>query len=96
MPTTQFNIWTNIINPHMQKQIQLWAIHATFTKTDEQEYDVSLNISSQKFFLHISEEKWSIEWLDIISSKSFLEINKESIMFLKIITETLLQNNNII
>jgi hypothetical protein len=78
-------------NTDLTKHIAFGAIQADFTKVDIQSYDVLLQISSHKFFLHMTEDQWNIDWFEIIATKSFLEISKKSIQMMKSITEQLRQ-----
>lgn len=74
--------------------MQFWAIQADFVQIDNDEYEVLLQISSHKFFLHMTGHEWSIDGFEILATKSFLEISKKSIQMMKSLTEQLRQKTH--
>ena len=54
------------------KVITLDGIQAIFAKSDNNFYDVSLNVNSQKFLIRFSDYWWSIADFEIISFKWFI------------------------
>jgi len=78
----------------LSKHVVFGAIQADFTKIQDQEYEVLLQISSHKFFLHITENDGSIDSFEILAAKSFLEMSKKSIQMMKSLTEQLRQKSS--
>ncbi len=77
----------------LTRHVAFGAIQADFTQIDTQKYDVLLQISSHKFFLHITENEWAIDSFEILATKSFLEMSKKSIQMMKSLTEQLRQKS---
>lgn len=78
-------------NTDLTRHVQFGAIQADFTQVDSDAYEVLLQISSHKFFLHMTGHEWSIDGFEILATKSFLEISKKSIQMMKSLTEQLRQ-----
>jgi len=77
----------------LTRRVAFGAIQADFTQIEEQKYDVLLQISSHKFFLHMTENEWLIDSFEILATKSFLEMSKKSIQMMKSLTEQLRQKS---
>ena len=75
----------------LTRHVQFGAIQAAFTQINPEEYEVLLEISSHKFFLHLIGHEWAIEWFEVLAAKSFLEISRKSIQMIKSLTEQLRQ-----
>jgi len=75
----------------LTRHVQFGAIQAAFTQINPEEYEVLLEISSHKFFLHLTEHEGTIDAFEILAAKSFLEISKKSIQMIKSLTEQLRQ-----
>ena len=58
-------------------------ISAVFKKIEENEYDVILEINSNKFLIHLTTNFNKIEKFEIIAAKGFIEISASLIKILK-------------
>lgn len=81
MSQSMTEIWT--------KTAYLENIHATFTENTDGSYDVILEINSNKFLIVVQKIANTIERLEIITSKWFIEISNKIVIMIKKIIEHL-------
>lgn len=72
-----------------QKTVWLENIKATFTEQEENTYDVTLEINSNKFLISIQHIADEIQQLEIIAVKWFIELSNKIILTLKKLIEHL-------
>ncbi|MFA7717554.1 MAG: hypothetical protein WC875_02470 [Candidatus Absconditabacterales bacterium] len=72
-----------------QKTVWLENIKATFTEQEENTYDVTLEINSNKFLISIQHIADEIQQLEIIAVKGFIELSNKIILTLKKLIEHL-------
>ena len=60
------------------------SVRACFTETDKSNYEVLLEVSSNKFLVNIvTDAAWAIQWFEIVSVKWFMELSKKVIEVVK-------------
>ncbi len=60
------------------------SIKASFTEIQQSNYEVLLEVSSNKFLVNmVTDAAWVIQWFEIIAVKWFMELSKKVIEVLK-------------
>ena len=60
------------------------SIKASFTEVQQSNYEVLLEVSSNKFLVNmVTDAAWVIQWFEIIAVKWFMELSKKVIEVLK-------------
>jgi hypothetical protein len=72
-----------------QKTVWLENIKATFTQQEENNFDVILEINSNKFLINIRHIADEIQQLEIIAVKGFIELSNKIILTIKKLIEHL-------
>lgn len=67
--------------------LNLWHIHAVLTNQDTNQCEMLLEISSHKFLLEITSQEDQIEAINLISTKSFFEMSKKSLLLVRSLAE---------
>ena len=77
--------WTLIDSSVCAKRDVVWnSVKASFTEIQQSNYEVLLEVSSNKFLLNmITDAAWIIQWFEIIAVKWFMELSKKVIEFVK-------------
>jgi hypothetical protein len=78
----------NTTNTHPQT-FCLENIHTTFTKNIDGSYDVILEINSNKFLISVKKIANQIEYMEIITTRGFVEISNKIILMIKKLIENL-------
>ncbi len=65
------------------------GIHATFEDLGHESYDVTLDINSQKFLIHMTAVADKIEGFEIRVAKSFYDVTQKVVLLLKRIVQDL-------
>jgi hypothetical protein len=56
------------------------SVKASFTEINQSNYEVLLEVSSNKFLVNmITDTAWAIQWFEIIAVKWFMELSKRVI-----------------
>ena len=56
------------------------SIKASFTQVQQSNYEVLLEVSSNKFLVNmVTDGAWMIQWLEIVAVKWFMELSKKVI-----------------
>lgn len=73
-----------------KKDITRNSIKASFTETQKDNYEVLLEVSSNKFLVNIvTDTTGMIQWFEIVTVKWFMELSKRVIEVIKNITSHL-------
>ena len=77
--------WTLIDSSVCAKRDVVWnSVKASFTEIQQSNYEVLLEVSSNKFLLNmITDAAWIIQWFEIIAVKWFMELSKKVIEVVK-------------
>ena len=77
--------WTLIDSSICAKRDVVWnSVKASFTKIQQSNYEVLLEVSSNKFLVNmITDAAWIIQWFEIIAVKWFMELSKKVIEVVK-------------
>lgn len=60
------------------------SIKATFTEVQQSNYEVLLEVSSNKFLVNmVTDAAWVIQWFEIVAVKWFMELSKKVIEVVK-------------
>jgi hypothetical protein len=60
------------------------SVKASFTEIQQSNYEVLLEVSSNKFLVNIiTDVSWAIQWFEIIAVKWFMELSKNIIKVVK-------------
>ncbi len=60
------------------------SVKASFTEINQSNYEVLLEVSSNKFLVNmITDTTWAIQWFEIIAVKWFMELSKRVIEVVK-------------
>ena len=60
------------------------SVKASFVQVQDCNYEVLLEVSSNKFLLNmVTDTAWVIEWFEIIAVKGFMELSKKVIEVVK-------------
>lgn len=60
------------------------SVKASFTEINQSNYEVLLEVSSNKFLVNmITDAAWAIQWFEIIAVKWFMELSKRVIEVVK-------------
>lgn len=60
------------------------SIKASFTEIQQSNYEVLLEVSSNKFLVNmVTDAAWMIQWFEVIAVKWFMELSKKVIEVLK-------------
>ena len=60
------------------------SVKASFTEIQESNYEVLLEVSSNKFLVNmVTDARWMIQWFEIIAVKWFMELSKRVIEVVK-------------
>lgn len=60
------------------------SVKASFTEINHSNYEVLLEVSSNKFLVNmITDAAWAIQWFEIIAIKWFMELSKKVIEVVK-------------
>jgi hypothetical protein len=60
------------------------SVKASFTEINQSNYEVLLEVSSNKFLVNmITDTAWAIQWFEIIAVKGFMELSKRVIEVVK-------------
>lgn len=60
------------------------SVKASFTEINQSNYEVLLEVSSNKFLVNmITDTAWAIQWFEIIAVKWFMELSKKVIEVIK-------------
>ena len=60
------------------------SIKASFTEIQQSNYEVLLEVSSNKFLVNmVTDAAWVIQWFEVIAVKWFMELSKKVIEVLK-------------
>jgi len=60
------------------------SVKASFTEINQSNYEVLLEVSSNKFLVNmITDTAWAIQWFEIIAVKWFMELSKRVIEVVK-------------
>lgn len=75
----------------LKKTVDKCRIKALFTQVEDSEYEVVLDVSSQKFLLRFSDDWWSISDFEILAVKWFIyDLTLNLITSLKWVVENLM------
>ena len=83
-------------NSFTHKHMQSGSVSAIFREIKRSVYEVTLQVSSNKFLINIHEMAGKIEEFEIVTIKSFMELTKKTILLIKCLVEHLflrLDNN---
>ena len=77
--------WTLIDSSVCAKRDVVWdSVKASFTEIQQCNYEVLLEVSSNKFLVNmITDAAWIIQWFEIIAVKWFMELSKKVIEVVK-------------
>ena len=77
--------WTLIDSSACAKRDVVWnSVKASFTEIQQSNYEVLLEVSSNKFLVNmITDAAWIIQWFEIIAVKWFMELSKKVIEVVK-------------
>ena len=77
--------WTLIDSDICSKRDVTWnSIKASFIETHQSNYEVLLEVSSNKFLVNmVTDAAWIIQWFEIIAVKWFMELSKKVIEVVK-------------
>jgi hypothetical protein len=77
--------WTLIDSSVCAKRDVVWnSVKASFTEIQQSNYEVLLEVSSNKFLVNmITDAAWIIQWFEIIAVKWFMELSKKVIEVVK-------------
>ena len=72
------NIWC-------AKRDVVWnSIRASFTEVQQSNYEVLLEVSSNKFLVNmVTDATWVIQWFEIVAVKWFMELSKKVIQVVR-------------
>ena len=60
------------------------SVKASFTRVQDSNYEVLLEVSSNKFLLNmVTDVTWAIQWFEVIAVKWFMELSRKVIDVLK-------------
>ena len=60
------------------------SIKATFTELQQSNYEVLLEVSSNKFLVNmVTDAAWVIQWFEIVAVKWFMELSRKVIEVVK-------------
>ena len=73
--------WALIDAATCAKRNVVWnSIKASFTEVQQSNYEVLLEVSSNKFLVNmVTDSAWAIQWFEIIAVKWFMELSKKII-----------------
>ncbi len=67
-----------------RKDITRNSVKASFTEIQQSNYEVLLEVSSNKFLVKmVTDVSWIIQWFEIIAVKWFMELSKNVIKVVK-------------
>ena len=67
-----------------RKDVVRNSVKASFTETQQNNYEVLLEVSSNKFLVNmVTDVTWAIQWFEIIAVKWFMELTKRIIEVVK-------------
>jgi hypothetical protein len=77
--------WTLIDSSICNRREVTWdSVKAIFTEIQQSNYEVLLEISSNKFLVNMTTDStWTISWFEIIAIKWFMELSKKIIDIIK-------------
>lgn len=77
--------WTLISSDICAKRDVVWdSVRASFTETEKSNYEVLLEVSSNKILVNmVTDAAWVIQWFEIIAVKWFMELSKKVIEVVK-------------
>lgn len=77
--------WTLIDSNICNRREVTWdSVKAIFTEIQQSNYEVLLEISSNKFLVNMTTDStWTISWFEIIAIKWFMELSKKIIDIIK-------------
>ena len=77
--------WTLIDSDICAKKSVVWdSVKASFTEIDQSNYEVLLEVSSNKFLVNmVTDAAWVIQWFEIVAVKWFMELSKRVIEVVK-------------
>ena len=77
--------WTLITSDICAKRNVVWdSVRASFTETENSNYEVLLEVSSNKFLVNmVTDAAWVIQWFEIVAVKWFMELSKKVIEVVK-------------
>ena len=77
--------WTLIDSNICAKRDVVWnSVKASFTEIQQSNYEVLLEVSSNKFLVNmVTDAAWIIQWFEIIAVKWFMELSKRVIEVVK-------------
>jgi len=77
--------WALIDSGLCAKRDVIWnSVKASFTEINQGNYEVLLEVSSNKFLVNmITDAAWTIQWFEIIAVKWFMELSKRVIEVVK-------------
>lgn len=77
--------WTLIDSSICAKRDIVWnSVKASFTEIQQSNYEVLLEVSSNKFLVNmVTDTAWIIQWFEIIAVKWFMELSKRVIEVVK-------------
>jgi len=62
------------------------SVKASFTETQQSNYEVLLEVSSNKFLVNmVTDAAWAIQWFEVVAVKWFMELSRKVIDVLKIL-----------
>ena len=69
-----------------RKNVVWNSVKATFTEVQQSNYEVLLEVSSNKFLVNmVTDAAWAIQWFEIVAVKWFMELSRKVIDVLKIL-----------
>lgn len=72
--------------------LDLWHIHAVLTNQGQDQCEMLLEISSHKFLLEITSIENQIDAINLISTKSFFEMSRKSLLMVRSLVEFVRHN----
>ena len=77
--------WTLIDSDICSRRDVTWnSIKVSFVETHQSNYEVLLEVSSNKFLVNmVTDAAWIIQWFEIVAVKWFMELSKKVIEVVK-------------
>lgn len=77
--------WALIDTNICAKKDVVWnSIRASFTEVQQSNYEVLLEVSSNKFLVNmVTDATWVIQWFEIVAVKWFMELSKKVIQVVR-------------
>ena len=77
--------WALIDTNICAKRDVVWnSIRASFTEVQQSNYEVLLEVSSNKFLVNmVTDATWVIQWFEIVAVKWFMELSKKVIQVVR-------------